>query len=305
MLRPLWQLSSLPCGSSRGIKLAAIMRAPSANKGNGGVHKFSPEGRQRIQELSVNGIGLYNEAKAVRRLDRATIHVRIAPRHTIQRFDMDYFTSFGRAYTEAVCRRYLDDNDKPLWWITRLADGSNPIVRNKGSARMNVTFTEALRNAGYDRYGRRVVGSGGVPAQSRGKGNEREGIVQLFGTVEVTAFDSKALLKLPFKELQSYFTKVVKGLEEEMGRKAGDGLAAPNPAQNQAQPARGGSNRPNPRASPERPSPSRQPDQPQRAGPQRAGLQARRNYGPPGGKPPLTGGGVRRLDLRRPDSPNR
>ncbi|KUI73130.1 hypothetical protein VM1G_08972 [Cytospora mali] len=323
-LRSLWRSPPLAYGhghghnGNRGIKLSAMIQVPNAQTNNNNYRgKFSLEGWQHIQQLAAHDIGPYQEHKAARKLDWNTINVRIARRHTIQRYDVDCFTSVGRAYTEAVCRRYIADNDKPLWWTARLvAGGSSPVVRNKSSARLNVAFREALRGAGYDVEGRRKkassegggVGGGAEQGQtSQGKaakgrkGDEpwRKTIAQLYGTVEVSAHQLSVLQSIRYRELQAYFERVVRGLEEELGKTADGHPAAPS--QTQGNNDRGG----RPRGGSEK-----------RGGPDRQRQQARplalpqlsrpQNVVNAGGHPPTAAPSeMRRLDLRRPANSDR
>lgn len=215
---------------------------PSATRNQNspkGGPRLSQEGRQRLEELSAHNIGVYTEQKPARRLTWGSINVRVGHRHTVQRFDMDCFTGFGRAYTEAVCRRYLADNAKPLWWSAKLVTGQSPVVRNKGSARMNVAFRGALRDAGYDVEGWRV----GDPEGGQQSQPWRRKIVQLYGSVEVAAHQVEMLINARFSELQAYFARVVRGLEEELGKTVDGSHAAPG----QVQSARGAQDRGNPR----------------------------------------------------------
>ncbi|KUI57603.1 hypothetical protein VP1G_04933 [Cytospora mali] len=318
-LRSPWRSPPLAYGYghtiNRGIKLSAMIQVPNAQNNNRGT--FSSEGWQHIQQLAAHEIGLYKEHKAARQLDWNTIKVRIARRHTIQRYDLDCFMSVGRAYTEAVCRRYIADNDKPLWWTARLvAGGTSPVVRNKGSARLKVAFRAALRGAGYDVEGRRkkVVREGGDDDVGRpqgqtsqgkaakgGKGDEpwRKTIAQLYGTVEVSAHQLAILQSIRYSELQAYFERVVRGLEEELGKTADGHPAAPS--QTQGGLDRGG--------------------RPRGGSEQRGGLDRQRQQGRPlelpqrsrpqnvrnaGGNPPTAATpGMRRLDLGRPANSDR
>lgn len=248
-MRPLslW-LPPLSYGSNRGIKLSAMIPSASNNHNQNerGGPRFSQEGRQRLEELTAQNIGLYNEQKPARGLGWGNTTVKIARRHTVHRFDMDYFAGFGRAYTEAVCRRYLADNAKPLWWTAKLVAGQSPVVRNKGSSRMNVAFRDALRAAGYDLQGWRV----GEPVDGQQAKAQpwRRKIVQLYGSVEIAAHQVEMLSNTKFKNLQAQFARVVKGLEEELGRTADGGFAAPS----QCQPARGAPDRGRPRGGSDR-----------------------------------------------------
>ncbi|KAK7740702.1 hypothetical protein SLS53_005170 [Cytospora paraplurivora] len=298
--RSLWRLPHA-FASSRGIKLSAMIQVPNNNNHRGQL-KFSPEGWQRIEGLFAHNIGVYSELRPARRLDLGSINVRIGPRHTIQRFDMDCFTSIGRAYTEAVCRRYVAANGQPLWWSTKLVAQGKPVVRNKGSSRMNVAFRQAMRDAGYDVEGRRKKVPDGQQAQVQAQGKMKRGgadepwrktIAQLYGSVEICAHDVTSLHKMPFKNLQNYFAKVVRGLEEDLGRTADGSRAAPSEAQSgggapNRSNARGGQNK--------QKTPGRQPDQSQRPRPPPSNA---RNADAAGGKP-QTAGGMRRLDLGRP-----
>lgn len=274
------------------------------NNSNRGQPKFSPEGWKHIEGLFAHNIGVYSELRPARRLDLGSINVRIGPRHTIQRYDMDCFTSIGRAYTEAVCRRYVAANDKPLWWSAKLVAQGRPVVRNKGSSRMNVAFRQALRDAGYDVEGRRKKVPDGqqAQAQAQAQGSVRRGgadepwrktITQLYGSVEMTAHEVTSLHKMPFKNLQNHFARVVRGLEEDLGRTADGSRAAPREAQSGG----GAPNRANARGGQsQQRKPGLQPDQSQRPRPPPSNA---RKAEAPGGRP-QTAGGMRRLDIGRP-----
>lgn len=215
-----------------GIKLSAILPPATRYQNNPrGVPKPSQDGRYRLEELSSHNIGSHQEMKTARKLKWGSIDLRIGHRHTVQRYDMDCFAGYGRAYTEAVCRRYLADNARPLWWSAKLVNGQSPVVRNRGSSRMNVAFRDALRDAGYDVQGWRV----GDPEGGQQGQMWRRKIVQLYGTVEIAAHQVEMLSNAKFSDLQAHFARVVKGLEEELGKTVDGSRAAPG----QDQPARG------------------------------------------------------------------
>lgn len=224
-------LPPLSYGNSRGMTLSATTTTGGSHHHKayekGGLGS-SQEDRKRLKDLSAHNIGMYTEQKTVSGLAWGHTTIKVARRHTVQRFDLDYFAGYGRPYGEAVFRRYLVDNAKPLWWSAKLVAGPTPVVRNKGSSRMNVAFREALREAGYDVQGWRV----GEPVDGQQTKAQpwRRHIVQLYGSVEIAAHNLGELNNTKFSTLKARFAKVVKGLEEELGRTANGEFAAPSQA---------------------------------------------------------------------------
>lgn len=178
---------------------------------------YTMDGRDRLAGLMQHNIGLYGELKPAKKLRWKDMSVDIAARHTLLWSDLSYFTTQGLSYVEAVCRRYVADNVKPLWWRTQTIGSTNPpVVRNKATARLNVAFRHALHNAGYDTQGRRL------PDQQNGPQSGDRAITHLFGTVVIKVHAPVTVHKVPFKDLQVYCESVVKGVEQALGQRPGD-----------------------------------------------------------------------------------
>lgn len=178
---------------------------------------YSRDGRDRLAGLMQHNIGLYGELKRVKKLRWKGMSVDIAGRHTLLWSDLSYFTNQGLSYVEAVCRRYVADNVKPLWWrFQTIGSSYPPVVRNKATARMNAAFGQALHNAGYDIQGKRL------PNQQNVLRSEDKAITHLFGTVVVKVHMPAEVNKVPFKDLQKFCESVVKGVEQALGQRPGD-----------------------------------------------------------------------------------
>ncbi|POS69870.1 hypothetical protein DHEL01_v211736 [Diaporthe helianthi] len=178
---------------------------------------YTLEGRERVARLIQHNIGLYCELKKVNKLRLKNLSVEIASRHTLQFSDLNYFTTQSSSFTEAVCRRYLADNAKPLWWKAQaISSVTKPVVRNKATARLNAAFRQALRNAGYDMHGQRL------PGQQDGLRSGNKAIKYLFGTLVMKAHSPVDVHKMPFKGLQDFCTRVVERIEEALGQRPGD-----------------------------------------------------------------------------------
>lgn len=97
-------------------------------------------------------------------------------------------------------------------------------MRSTSKFRLKAAFGAALRQAGYDRVGRRLPGTdaGGAGAAAgrpgRANGSASAQVAELYGTVRILARDPKEMLKLPFAELVQHVGKIVKRLEIELGR---------------------------------------------------------------------------------------
>lgn len=179
--------------------------------------KYTVDGRDRIAWLMEHNIGLCGELKTFKKLRRKNTSVEIAGRHTLVWSDLSYFTNQGLSYAEAVCRRYVADNVKPLWWSVQAIGSTNtPVVRNKATARMNVALRHALHNAGYDTQGKRL------PDQQSGLRSGDKAITHLFGTVVIKIHAPAEIHKVPFKDLQVYCEGVVKVVEQALGQRPGD-----------------------------------------------------------------------------------
>lgn len=178
---------------------------------------YTLDGKERVAGLMQHNIGLYGELKKANKLRFKNMSVEIASRHTLQFSDLNYFTTQGWSYTEAVCRRYLADNANPLWWKTQaLGSSTAPVVRNKAIARMNVAFRQALRSAGYDSHGKRL------PGQQNGLRSGNTTVTHLSGTVVIKAHAPVDIHKMRFGDLQDFCKRVVRGLEEALGQRPGD-----------------------------------------------------------------------------------
>lgn len=178
---------------------------------------YTPDGKDRVARLMQHNIGLHSELKRLNKLRLKSFSVEIASRHTLHFSDLNYFTTQGSSYTEAVYRRYLAENAKPLWWRTQaLSSTTSAVVRNKATARLNAAFRRALLNAGYDIHGKRL------PGQEHGPRSGNKAIAHLSGTVVIKAHAPVDVHKMPFKDLQGFCTRVVKGVEEALGQRPGD-----------------------------------------------------------------------------------
>lgn len=175
---------------------------------------YTLDGKKRLGELMEHNIGLNGELKSLPSLRMRDLTVHIAARHVVQWSDLNYFTTGGLAYAEAVCRRYVAHTAQPLWWRTQaLGAAARPVVRNKATARMNAAFKEALQNAGYDTQGRRL------PNQQKTPGNEAT--KDLSGTVVIKSHLPVEFHKIPFKDLQVFCARVVKAVQEANSRRSG------------------------------------------------------------------------------------
>lgn len=201
---------------------------------NGQMYTF--DGRERVAGLMEHNIGLCRELKPVKKLRWQGLSVDIAGRHTLMRSDLNYFTNQGLSYVEAVCRRYMADNAKPLWWQTQALASTRPVIRNKATARINVAFRQALHNAGYDIQGKKLPNK-----QNEPRPGDRV-IGQLFGTVVIKTHAPVGIPRMPFKELQDYCESVVKALEQALGQPlgyAGGGIQAGPRQQDPGRPSGG------------------------------------------------------------------
>ncbi|KAG8166588.1 hypothetical protein KVR01_002277 [Diaporthe batatas] len=212
------------CSRERERFLSTASRVPRVAE-NGDV--YTPDGKERVAWLMQHNIGLYGELKKVHKLRYKHITVEMAGRHVLHYSDLNYFTTQGSSFTEAVCRRYLADSAKPLWWRTQaLSSTTKPVVRNKATARLNAAFRQALQNAGYDTHGNRLPDQQHAPSGTRA-------ITHLAGTVVIKAHSPVDVYKIPFKDLQTFCTAVVEGVEEALGQRPGDASRKSQPASRQ------------------------------------------------------------------------
>lgn len=232
-----WEAShSFRC--SRGLERFYSMVSqipPQAENGEA----YTVDGRKRLAGLMKHNIGLHRELKTVKKMRWKDMSVEIAGRHTLQWPDIPYFTTQGLSYVEVVCRRYVADNVKPLWWRTQAIGQFPPVVRNKATARMNAAFKQALQDAGYDMQGRRV------PNRQSRPGSGDKTITHLSGTVVFKSHVPTAVHKVPFKDLQSYCEGVVKAVEQTLGHGPGGPVreVQAGPRQHDLGRSSGGSNR--------------------------------------------------------------
>ncbi|KAH8745212.1 hypothetical protein F5883DRAFT_529656 [Diaporthe sp. PMI_573] len=203
-------------GSERHLSTVSQI-PPTAENGD----PYTPDGKERLAGLMQHNIGLYGELQTVKKLRWMKMSVEIAGRHTLQWSDLNYFTTQGLSYAVEVCRRYLADNAKPLWWRTQAPGSLKPVVRNKATARMNVAFRQALHNAGYDIHGRRL------PDRQNGPRSGDKAITHLFGTVVIKTHSPVEVHNVPFKDLQDYCKRIVRGVEEALGQGPGDAGRGP------------------------------------------------------------------------------
>lgn len=230
----IWQVSH-NCRCSRGLQRfsSLVSQVPYLAENR---EAYTPDGKARVAGLMEHNIGLCGELKPVKKLRWNSFSVEMAGRHTLQWSDLTYFTNQGLSYAEAVCRRYVADNAKPLWWRTQVPGSSYPpVVRNKATARMNVAFRHALHNAGYDTQGKRL------PDRQNGP-RSGDVITHLFGTLVIKNHEPAEAHKLPFKDLQTFCESVVKTAEQALGKRPGDagiGTQAGSRQQDQGRPSGG------------------------------------------------------------------
>lgn len=210
----IWHASH-DCRCSRGLQRfsSLVSQVPYLAENR---EAYTPDGKARVAGLMEHNIGLCGELKPVKKLRWESFSVEMAGRHTLQWSDLTYFTNQGLSYAEAVCRRYVADNAKPLWWRTQVPGSSYPpVVRNKATARMNVAFRHALHNAGYDTQGKRL------PDRQNGP-RSGDVITHLFGTLVIKNHEPAEAHKLPFKDLQTFCESIVKAAEQALGKRPGD-----------------------------------------------------------------------------------
>lgn len=184
---------------------------------------FTSTGRGQLGVLGKKGIGVPAQLERNSSLNWKGLQIKMSPRHLVHQFDLRYYTEVGHSYGLAVTQRYLADEEKPLWFKAITGGNDNkPIVRSKAKYRMNAALKQALRNAGYDAEGRRLSEEERQRnrAYGRGRNNYNNEITQLYGTVMITSHEPKVLLNNPFDSLRLHFEKVVRVMEEELGRTA-------------------------------------------------------------------------------------
>lgn len=212
-----WLSSLTGSGSSRGVKTANPANAAFNNQ------EFTPHGRQLIATLRAHDIGLYGEMENVSKLQWRGTAIKMASRHVVNAFSMRYFTDVVQAYAETAVRRMIEDHEKPLWLFTNMKGDFRPIVRGKAKYRLNVAIRQALRNSGYDKYGRRLS-EDELREHSKVIGREiqltasTKNIAQLFATVEIIARDPAHVVNCQFADLLNFFTGMVRHLEARHAR---------------------------------------------------------------------------------------
>lgn len=228
-------LPSLASSGSRGIKLYEVSSAALVQQIPKSVSFYPPfttEGRRHLARLLEHDIGLDQELRPVKRLTWRSISFKVSRRHVASLTDLRYFTENGNGYAEVVARRYLEENDKPLWTIKAVRGGEQSIVRGKAKYRISAALKQALQNAAYDADGQRLSENKLQKLARRPAGAPppaREDVAQLYGTVEVMCQDSRGVLKMPFSQLVGHFEKFVEHLVEELGQTA-DGRRASGPS---------------------------------------------------------------------------
>lgn len=205
---PSW-LPSFASSGSRGIKLSSGGQITKATF-NFTPIALSKSGRDWRDELAKNDIGSYHEFKTVQAMG-GFITLKSATRHVSKFSDDVYLSEVGHPFAEAVVRRYLRDHkEKPLWCVTTIYSSDFAIVRGKTKYRAHAAFYQALKNAGYDKSGRRIA--------ERKEGGRTATASELFGTVNIMTSAPKELLKKPFTTLRDFFEQAIKKLERQLGK---------------------------------------------------------------------------------------
>ncbi|KAI0405564.1 hypothetical protein F4802DRAFT_562371 [Xylaria palmicola] len=126
--------------------------------------------------------------------------------HSFASRSMRYFDTVEHPFAKTLLDIYIEKKKEPLW-IHCYAHGGTSFPIKKASKKLAHAIRDALAAAGYDRFGRRVLGEG-----------ESSPVTDLYGTLRVSAGDPQAICNRKFADLLEDAKKIVACAEIQLQR---------------------------------------------------------------------------------------
>ncbi|KAI1187323.1 hypothetical protein F5B17DRAFT_324396 [Nemania serpens] len=132
--------------------------------------------------------------------------VSISQQHCFSQLSMKYFDKIEHPFAKTLLDIYIKKNKEPLW-ISSVTHGAGPFPAKKAAKKITHALREALHEAGYDRFGRRVLVD-----------DEPSAIADLYGTLRITANEPQAICNAKFTDLVVLARKIISCVETNLGR---------------------------------------------------------------------------------------
>lgn len=123
--------------------------------------------------------------------------VTASQKHCFAQQSMRYFDTIDHPFATSLLDIYIEKKKEPLW-LYCVAHGGSAFPLKKAGKKLAHAMRDALTEAGYDRYGRRVP----VEGQS-------SVIADLYGTLRVVSTDPLAVCNAKFADILVWARRIV------------------------------------------------------------------------------------------------
>ncbi|KAI1277266.1 hypothetical protein F5Y07DRAFT_363515 [Xylaria sp. FL0933] len=149
-------------------------------------------------------ISFPNQLRHLKESPRKTnyhLSVTASQQHCFAQQSMKYFDRFEHPFAKSLLDIYIEKKKEPLWLFTS-AYGASAFPNKTASRRLTHALRDALKAAGYDRFGRRVLVDG-----------ESSVIADLHGTLRVLSTAPLAICNAKFADLLECAKHIIHGAE--------------------------------------------------------------------------------------------
>ncbi|RWA06451.1 hypothetical protein EKO27_g8663 [Xylaria grammica] len=132
--------------------------------------------------------------------------VSYSQEHCVLHQSMKFFDRIEHPFMRPLLDIYVEKNKEPLWF-SGFAHGEGAFPNKTASKKITHALREALAEAGYDRFGRKVLVDG-----------ESSAVADLYGTLRVTTNKPLVVCNANFTELLECAKAIVARAEKELQR---------------------------------------------------------------------------------------
>lgn len=125
------------------------------------------------------------------------LSVAASQKHCFAQQSMRYFDTVDHPFAKSLLEIYIEKKKEPLW-LYCVAHGGPPFPMKKAAKKLAHAVRDALAEAGYDRYGRRVPVDG-----------ESSVIADLHGSLRVISTDPLAVCNAKFVDILVWARRIV------------------------------------------------------------------------------------------------
>ncbi|KAI1824350.1 hypothetical protein F4861DRAFT_267158 [Xylaria intraflava] len=132
--------------------------------------------------------------------------VNVSQNHCVQRRSMRYFDKLEHPFATSLLDVYIEKKKEPLWMYCS-ATGESAYPNKIASKKIAHAMRDALADAGYDRFGRRVL-----------VGGETSAVAELYGSIDLMSLNPLAVCNAPFTDVLRFAKKILSSIQPTLQR---------------------------------------------------------------------------------------